>query len=151
MTLQFFALFLSLSVLLVNPEAVLALQVHPSPEGLYAHQIAHAFFILSMATLSFLLQKRGLVRQRGWRYIQLACICFILWNIEAMAGHMIDSRLPADAFDGSGWGKVLVVERAIAPYFYYFLKMDHLICIPAIFLLFLGLRSLKIESEERAQ
>ena len=146
---QFFALFLFLFALLVNPMDVLALQVHPTPEGLYTHQIAHAFFILSMATLTFWLQKRGLIRQKGWRFIQLACICFILWNIGAMAGHMIDSRLPADAFHGSGWGRVLVVERAIFPYLYYVIKMDHLICVPAILLLFFGLRSLKLESEEK--
>jgi hypothetical protein len=32
------------------------------------------------------------------------------------------------------------------PYFYYFLKMDHLLCVPAMVLLCLGLRKLAAEA-----
>lgn len=137
-----------IAVLMIHPNTALALQVHPQPEGLYAHQIAHAFFILSMTILAFWLQKSKLVEKKGWRYIQIGCVCFILWNINAMTGHIIDSKLSQDAFAGSGWTKKLVVEKVSAPYLYYLLKMDHLTCVPAMVFFFIGLRILKNEAEE---
>ena len=132
-----------LFLLLVAPETASALQIHPAPEGLYVHQIAHAFFIFSMGSLAFWLQKRRLVVIKGWRYIQMSCLFFVLWNIEAMAGHVIDHRMDPHAFMGTGWKAALIVDKAIVPYLYYFLKMDHLICLPAIILLFFGLKHLK--------
>ena len=142
-------LFLPIFPLFLRPDAALALQIHPAPEGLYAHNIAHAFFIFSMATLAFWLQKRRLVVEKGWRYIQISCLLFIFWNIDAMAGHIIDSYLSEEAFTGQGWAKSMIKEKVFAPYFYYLLKMDHLICVPAIFFLFLGLKRLKVDAGVR--
>ena len=136
-----------LAGLLAGPGTALALQVHAFPEGLYAHQIAHAFFIVSMGIFAFWLHKMRLIEKRGWRYIQISCFLFILWNLDAVVGHAIDSRLTADAFSGGGFTQSLVTERAIAPYFYYFLKMDHLICVPAMVLLLMGLKRLNRESD----
>ncbi len=130
---------------LLWPELALALQVHPAPTGLYAHQIAHAFFTVSMGILVYWLQERRLVERRGWRYIQLSALCFILWNLGAMAGHVIDSYLTEEAFVGQGWKTALVAEKAILPNLYYLLQMDHLICVPAMALLFLGLRQFRRE------
>jgi len=136
-----------LAGLLAGPGTALAFQLHAAPEGQYAHQIAHAFFIVSMAIFAFWLHKMRLIEKRGWRYIQMSCFLFILWNIDAMVGHEIDIRLTADAFTGGGFTQSLVVERAIAPYLYYALKMDHLICVPPMVLLLTGLKRLKRESE----
>ena len=122
------------------PSEGLALQVHTAPEGLYSHQIAHCFFIISMATLAFWLQERRLVEKRGWRHLQISCLLFIVWNIDALVGHVIESHLSAEAFVGEGWARAMVVDKALMPYLYYVLKMDHIICVPAIFFLFLGLR-----------
>ncbi|MFH1488729.1 MAG: hypothetical protein ABII06_07495 [Pseudomonadota bacterium] len=127
---------------------VWAFQVHPEPEGLYSHLLAHIFFILSMAILAFWLQKTRLIRSKGWRYMQISCLLFIFWNLDTFLGHIIDSRMSPEAIVGSPWAKSLVLEKAIAPYLYYVLKMDHLICVPAIILLFIGLRSLKAGSGE---
>lgn len=138
---------ITMGCLLVLPRAALALQVHPAPTGLYAHQIAHAFFILSMAIFAFWLHRMGLVKIKGWRFIQMSCFLFILWNINAMAGHGLESRLTEDAFVGADFTKALVVDRAFAPYLYYFLKMDHFLCVPAMILLLMGLKRLKAASE----
>ena len=78
-----FALLLVALGFLVAPSEGLALQVHTAPEGLYSHQIAHCFFIISMATLAFWLQERRLVEKRGWRHLQISCLLFIVWNINA--------------------------------------------------------------------
>jgi hypothetical protein len=125
---------------LLAPSDGLALQVHAAPEGLYSHQLAHCFFIVSMAILAFWLQKRRLVERRGWRYLQISCLLFIIWNIDAFVGHTIEFHLSPDAYAGEGWARALVADKAIMPYLYYLLKMDHVICVPAIFFLYLGLR-----------
>ncbi|MDD5476343.1 MAG: hypothetical protein PHU03_07520, partial [Syntrophales bacterium] len=64
------------------------MQVHAEPEGLYSHQMGHVFFLFSMAVFAFWLQKTRLAEKRGWRYIQFSCVAFILWNLDALWGHM---------------------------------------------------------------
>jgi len=137
--------------LLVFPEQAAATQVHVPSEGLYVHQVAHLFFALAMATLLYWLRERQLVKQRGWRLIQLAAFFFILWNIDAFAVHILDDR--SDLFitiDKGTWHESIQFDRNIEllAVLYYLGKMDHLLSVPAMILLFLGLRSL-LEDAER--
>lgn len=53
-----------------------ATQVHGGPEGLYVHQIAHFFFMFSMAILIYWLRERRLVQEKGWRFVQYAAFFF---------------------------------------------------------------------------
>mgnify|MGYP005834743551 CR=1 FL=1 len=126
-----------------------ALQVHPEPEGLYSHQIAHLFFVLSMAILVFWLRKRGLVAEPGWRLIQWGCIMFVVWNVGAFVGHVVEARMVEEAFVGERWSRALVVQDVTYPGIYLFLKMDHLTCFPAILLLYLGLRKIQRQAGTR--
>ncbi len=129
----------------------LATQTHGQPEGLYVHQIAHLFFIISMGILEFWLRQRNLVREPGWKYIQLAAVLFILWNANAMAVHFLDEQidfLQVTTIDQwhinisaiSGGNSMALV--------YYVLKLDHLLCVPAMFCLYLGLKSLLKDTEK---
>lgn len=124
-------------------DQLLALQVHPEPEGLYSHQIAHLFFILSMAVMVFWLRKRGLIQEPGWRLIQWGCIMFIVWNAAAFVGHVLEAQMAEESFVGKGWSRALLVHDMVSPTLYLLLKMDHLTCVPAIFLLYLGLRRIQ--------
>jgi len=136
--------------LFLHPAHSFALQVHPEPEGLYSHQLGHIFFTFSMAVFAFWLQKTRLVDNRGWRYIQVSCIIFILWNMDAFTGHMIESRLSEEAFLPISYGKALIIERAVAPYLFYILKLDHLLAVPAMIFFLLGLNRLRKSDEEGA-
>ena len=146
-----FTTFVYLASLSMSPEKAFALQIHSQLGGLYVHQIAHTFFLFSMGILIFWLQKSRLIEKRSWRYIQISCLFFILWNIDAIIGHTIDSRLSSHASLGGGWVRNMVLNRGIAFYLYYLIKMDHLLCVPAIMFLFLGLKRLKLESEEKEE
>jgi len=66
-------------VFIPNPVLALATQGHGGIEGVYAHQLAHVFFIISMGGLIYWLKQRGLVRESGWRLIQLSAFFFLLW------------------------------------------------------------------------
>ncbi|MDQ7783893.1 MAG: hypothetical protein RDU20_13505 [Desulfomonilaceae bacterium] len=132
---------------LLAPGRVWALQVHPEPEGLIAHQLAHLFFATTMAVLAYWLHVNRFVRERGWRLIQISCLLFLLWNIGAFAGHWAAAHLPDDIFvgePGSLSRKVLSGQSVwVLPYLIF--HLDHLICVPAILCLLLGIRSLYVK------
>jgi len=127
-----------------------ALQVHPPPEGLYAHQIAHLFYFASMIIFIYWIRRSKLGSQKAWRYIQYGCALLALWNILAFVGHIIEHNLPEELFVGEGWGRRVRVENLAAGYLYLLLKMDHLICVPAVIMLFMALRWLRKRVEGRA-
>jgi hypothetical protein len=128
--------------LLCDPLAASAFQSHPAPEGLYAHQMAHAFFILAMAILVYWLQVNGFTQQRGWRLIQVSCILLIAWNIVAFTGHWVEEKIPSSVVSGEpDWHQRIVVTSGWTA-LYYALKLDHLVQVPAMMCLVLGIRAL---------
>lgn len=147
-TKQSFALPLIGILLLggVFPLPASAIQEHGAPEGLYVHQMAHAFFALSMGLLIYWLRHRGLVRETGWRHIQYAALFLILWNVDAAAGHLLSQKM-AERFgsfhiepESAKGHEGLVIS-------YFLLKLDHLFCVPALLFLHFGLKRLLRETE----
>jgi hypothetical protein len=140
---------LALGLLCIATPA-LATQTHGQPEGLYIHQIAHLFFIISMGILEYWLRQRNLVREPGWKYIQLAAVFFILWNANAFTVHFLAEQvdfLKVSAVDQ--WHITISVaggSKGMA-LLYYILKLDHLLCVPAMVCLYLGLKSLLKDTE----
>jgi hypothetical protein len=122
-----------------------ATQQHGAPEGLYVHQAAHIFFALAMGLLIYWLHKWKLARLIGWRQIRLAAFFFIAWNLDAMIAHWLEEqsvwiqaeriglmRITVDTIEGYDWLAVI----------FYLSKLDHLLCVPALFFLLLGLKRL---------
>jgi len=132
-------------LLLLFADSALATQTHGQPEGLYVHQMAHIFFIISMGSLEFWLRQRNLTRERGWKYIQVAAVLFILWNIDAVLVHFMEEHL-----DILGIAKIDLWHMRISnsqgqnsiTLIYYLLKLDHLLCVPAMWCLYYGLKTI---------
>jgi len=133
------------------PSSSWALQVHDAPEGLYVHQMAHILFMASLAYLSWDIH-RNAFRSRGWTYLQLFCLFMFFWNGLAFAGHGTASHLsPSDFFTESTY----LHTRLTGPFSFikftdYLVKFDHLLSVPALFFLFMALRTFyhSIETEE---
>ena len=128
-----------------------ATQTHGEPEGLYVHQIAHIFFIVSMGILEFWLRQRNLTDQRGWKYIQLAAVLFILWNIDAALVHFMDEHLDILGISRIDFWNLKIDNiqgQNSITLIYYFLKLDHLLCVPAMFCLYYGLKTILKHSEQ---
>jgi hypothetical protein len=125
----------------------LALQSHATPEeGLYSHQFGHLFFMLSLVFFAFWLQKTRLVQERGWRFLQISCFLLALWNIDAIAGHELELWLSESRLVGVASARIgLGDPRLWLPYIYFFLKLDHLLSVPALILLFIGLRKIAVD------
>ena len=126
------------------PDKAWALQIHSSPEGLYVHQLAHILFAFSMAVLAYWLEINRFVEERGWRLIQISCLLFLLWNLVAFTGHYVEVRIPSNLIEGQAgsWNQKILIEGDSFTLVYYFLKLDHLVCVPAILCLFFGIRHL---------
>jgi hypothetical protein len=122
-----------------------ATQTHGGIEGVYAHQIAHIFFIISMGVLIYWLRQRKLVQSTGWRFIQYSAFFFILWNIDAITVHALDDQFGIIQTKTIGIWKILITNSSdhdLLKIFYYLIKLDHLLCVPALVFLYLGLRRL---------
>lgn len=127
------------------PDVVQAIQIHGMSEGIYVHQIAHLFFMISMGFFIHWLRRRQLVKESGWRYIQYMAFFFILWNLDVFILHLLDEQLGVvqvnlidlthiriQTANGMRWLEI----------FYYLARLDYLFCVPALFFLNLGLSHL---------
>lgn len=131
--------------LLAWPRCLFAAQVHSAPEGLFVHQIGHLFFIFSMGILIYWLRGRQLTHQKGWQRLQYAAFFFVLWNIDTLLAHFIESRPGIFSQISVGSWQAQIVSspgNEALTVVYYLTKMDHLLCVPAIIFLYLALREL---------
>ena len=128
------------------PGNALATQGHGGVEGVYAHQFAHVFFMVSMGILIYWLRERKLVQETGWRFIQYSALFFILWNIDTIIVHALDDQFRIIQTQAVGTWRIQVSDgysHNFIKLFYYVTKLDHLLCVPALVLLYLGLKRLK--------
>lgn len=127
------------------PNAAMATQGHGGIEGVYAHQIAHLFFVISMGVLIYWLRDRQLVKTSGWRFIQYSALFFILWNLDAMLVHALDDQFGLVTVKQVGPWRIHIQDRfdsAGMQLLYYIAKLDHLLAVPALLCLYLGLKRL---------
>jgi hypothetical protein len=130
------------------PKQAMATQIHGGIEGVVIHQMAHIVFIGAMALLIYWLRQHELVINIGWRRIQYAALFFILWNFNAFFVHLLEEQVDIlDIAQIGPWQLRLQTEPAFewSAWFYYMTKLDHLLCVPAMIYLYLGLKNL-IES-----
>lgn len=128
--------------ILFSAVPVSATQSHGAPEGLYVHQFTHLFFLVAMGFLVYWLQARGLSRQPGWKQIRYAAFFFMLWTIDAFGVHLIDEQFEWVIVSREGpWQMRLDATIGFEPIsrIYYFMKMDHLLCVPGLIFLAIGL------------
>jgi hypothetical protein len=135
-------------------EPAFATQAHRAPEGLYVHQLAHLFFIVSMGVLIYWLRERKLVQAVGWRYIQYAALFFILWNLDAFCVHLLEEQIPVIEVQRINPWEISITaadHSSALIWFYYATKLDHLLCVPALLFLYFGLRRLLKETDTKTR
>ena len=138
-------------VSVIIPANAFATQMHSGSEGIIVHQLGHLFFLFSMVIIIFAINGKDLDKEKGWRLIQYSAFLFILWNIDAMCAHFLDNQIHAVKVEHiSPWIiKITNIHKSSAlDLIYYFLKLDHIFCVPAVFLLYKGL-SLILETERK--
>lgn len=137
-------------ILLATAVPAWATQTHGEPEGLIVHQLAHVFFAVSMAIFAFWLHRHRLTAAAGWRLIQYAALMLILWNIDAMAAHFLGEQIQLlTVTQVDTWHIQITTRPGYEPLgaWFYVVKLDHLLCVPALILLYMGLRRLAADSQ----
>jgi hypothetical protein len=126
----------------LNPCEVWALQVHGAPEGLYVHQMAHLHYIFALGYFFWDIRRTSFTG-RGWRHLQLFCLLMTLWNVIAFVGHLAGIYLdPQVLLQTDSYLQTRLLGPITTNKILYFItRLDHLILVPALFFLFLGLRS----------
>lgn len=140
------SLFLPIALLLV-PDQAWALQSHGGPEGIYVHQLAHLFYA---AALSYLFWDVGRnFTGKGWQYLQIFCVFMILWNIIAFTGHWIGFHIAASDITTTGgyFSSQITGPLSGIKLLYFSATLDHLLSVPALFFLFLSMRTLYHSTE----
>ncbi len=140
-------IFISLISLLIflalSPCPALAVQIHGPPEGLYVHIMGHLLFIAAIIFFLVLIWRNPPAPYRPWRYLKLSLIFFLLWNIDTLIAHYLSLKIPEEALHTP---LEILEHRLLPPYtaekiFYYILRNDHLLCVPAMFFLVMGLKA----------
>ena len=138
----FFTVFLLLLGGLL-PENALAFQPH-AYSGLYIHQFAHFFLIVSLFFFAMKARQTRLASIKAWQYIIAGTWLLMLWSGATMVGHFLDLTLSEDAlFLPPGADIPILRLTGWQETLYYILKLDHLIAVPATFLFYRGLKLLR--------
>ncbi len=127
---------------LVFPGSALAIQLHQGSEGIIVHQVGHLFFLLSMVVLVLTIKGKQLNKEKGWRMIQYSAILFILWNMDTIVAHFLDNQHQEILVEHLPLWQVQISARSgsdLMVLFYHGLKLDHLLCVPALFFFYRGL------------
>jgi len=134
---------LLLSVLFIFPDQAQALQSHAAPEGHYVHQLAHIFFLAALCYLFWDVRRSSFPHQ-GWRFLQIFCVFMVLWNVVAFTGHLVGNGIDINEITSETgyWSAKIIGPITTTKLIYYFTKLDHLFSVPALFFLYLCLRSL---------
>ncbi|NQS71910.1 MAG: hypothetical protein HQQ73_07120 [Desulfobulbaceae bacterium] len=125
----------------VEVRDALALQIHGGPEGLYVHQMAHVHYFFALVFFLWYI-RRAAFTSRGWQFLQLFCLLMGLWNILAFVGHIAATHVePTSLVQDSHY----LTTRLLPPYsvnnlVFYLAKLDHLLCVPALFCLYMAIR-----------
>ncbi len=148
---KIFCLFL-LTVFFIFPNQAQALQSHAAPEGIYVHQLAHIFFLAALCYLFWDI-RRSSFPSKGWRFLQMFCIFMIFWNIVAFTGHWMSEHIQVtDIARDNGYLSTKITGPITATkLIYYFTKLDHLFSVPAMFCLYLCLRSLYLGIRDKVK
>ena len=119
-----------------------ALQAHGSSEGIVAHQLAHIQYLGALAYLFWDIRRSSFTGV-GWLYLQRFCLLMMIWNGIAFVGHFAQMTLGEGAIstEDGYLSALLLLPVTFGKWIYYITALDHLVCAPALFFLFLAMRS----------
>ncbi|MFH1155123.1 MAG: hypothetical protein V1793_15025 [Pseudomonadota bacterium] len=142
LTKLYYTLILIGMFCILDSQAAYATQMHSNSEGIIVHQLGHMFFLVSMAILIFTINGKELNREKGWKLLQYSAFLFILWNLDAALAHFLDNQINAVTVTMTDNWQTTITARNSSRFLavaYYILKLDHLLCVPAIVLFYKGL------------
>jgi len=126
-------------VTLLWPTAALAVQGHGGAEGLVAHQIGHALFIMALVYLFYNINLAGF-KEPGWFEFKAFLWLLFFWNLLTFTGHWMSEFVDPGKFSKVGGHVVQMNIDGPWDVLFYLTRLDHLLLVPAFCLFFWALR-----------
>ncbi len=114
-------------------------QSHGGAEGLISHQLGHILFTLAMVLLLFQLTRSRLTGP-GWYEFRGFLWAIILWNTLTFTGHWMQEGMAAEFFIRQDNRIAAFQVDSFANLIFYLTRLDHLLLVPAFFMLLLALQ-----------
>lgn len=128
-----------LAVIIMPASPAYAVQSHGGTEGLVSHQLGHFLFFTAMLILLWHIKKARL-NSPGWQEFKVFLWFILLWNMLTFTGHWMREVLEAGHFIHHA-GRVSGFRvDTLFDLIFYLTRLDHLILVPAVFLLLLSIR-----------
>jgi hypothetical protein len=133
-------LFTSLLVIVtMSATRAHAVQTHGGAEGLISHQLGHFLFFSGMLILLWRLKKARLAGS-GWLEFKIFLWLILLWNVLTFTGHWMHEVVAAEHFMRHGDRVLAFRVDTLFNLIFYLTRLDHLLLVPAFFLLLLAIR-----------
>jgi len=133
-------LFTSLPVMVtMSATHAHAVQTHGGAEGLVSHQLGHCLFFSSMLILLWRLKKAQLAGP-GWLEFKVFLRLILLWNVLTFTGHWMHEVVTVQHFTHNGDRVLTFQVDTLSELIFYLTRLDHLLLVPAFFLLLLAIR-----------
>ena len=117
-----------------------AVQSHGGAEGLVSHLLGHILFTIAMVFL-LLRMRRSRLTGPGWSEFKGFLWLIILWNALTFAGHWMREGVPAEQFVLHSGRVTAFQANSVFDLIFYLTRLDHLLLVPAFFLLLLAIRN----------
>jgi len=106
------------------------------------HLFGHILFSSSIIFILFFLKGHPFGRSRKWTCFRLSLILFLIWNLDTMTNHILLRMMMKEDVMIEGFFMRHYVAAPVTPLklAYYLTSFDHVICVPAMFLLVISLR-----------
>ena len=133
-------LFTSLLAVVIMPAPrAYAVQSHGGAEGLVSHQLGHLLFFSGMLILLWRIKKARLTGP-GWQEFKVFLWLILLWNLLSFTGHWMREMLVTGHFVRHGDRVLSFRVDTLSDLIFYLTRLDHLLLVPAFFLLLLAIR-----------
>ncbi|MBM4136753.1 MAG: hypothetical protein FJ241_07975 [Nitrospira sp.] len=119
--------------------------------AIYTHQIGCIFYLIALLIFLWVIVSHRLHKERGWRYLFLAVIFFIIWDIDILISRFAEAWWPPQRIgEIEGWEYFRMKILVQGPeYIYYMGRCDFILLNVAMLLFYIGLREqLKEEKKE---
>lgn len=143
-------LFSFLIIYFFSINGVNATQSHGGAEGLIAHQFAHIFFLVSMLYFAIKLRRTN-PEGRGWKYLGIAAILFVLWNVNTFIVHTLREFISGAFFTGrqQDFSQVMVVISPLSIAYYTGKITEHFLLVSGSLLFLLGIKKIEWEALDK--
>ncbi|MCF8055461.1 MAG: hypothetical protein K9K37_02355 [Desulfocapsa sp.] len=116
-----------------------AVQAHGGAEGLISHELGHLLFFTGMTFLLWRIQKARFTSP-GWREFKIFLWLILCWNVLTFTGHWMMETVEAEHFIHHGGHVRSFRVETLSDLIFYLTRLDHLLLVPAFFLLLLSIR-----------